>query len=106
MERAFLGGDNRQNKCLSIYSFYQNESIHPAIVSFLSLCVRRSVGCTHGGGVCTVSRSDRKSKRGVKLTSSSGNSTVDGRFHLRDVRIIHKYVQAEDPGRDVKGHFS
>lgn len=52
--RGLFWWDNRQNKCLSIYSFHQNESIHPAIVSFLSLCVSRSVGCAHSGGLCTV----------------------------------------------------
>lgn len=81
MERAFWW-DNRQNKCLSIYSFHQNESTGPSIVSFLSLCVSWSVGCAHSGGLCTVSRSERKSKRGVKLTSSFENSTVHGRFHI------------------------
>lgn len=74
--------DNRQNKCFSIYSFHQNESIGPSIVSFLSLCVSRSVGCAHSGGLCTQSRSEKKSKRGVKLTSSFENSLVPGRFHI------------------------
>lgn len=68
MERAFWW-DNRQNKRLSIYSFHQNESMAPSIVSFLSSCVSRSVGGAHSGGLCTVSRSERGSKRGVKLTS-------------------------------------
>lgn len=81
MEKGFWW-DNRQNKRLSIYSFHQNESMGPSIVSFLSLCVCRSVGCAHSGGLCTVSRSERKSKRGVKLTSWFENSTVHGRFHI------------------------
>lgn len=81
MERAFWW-DNRQNKRLSIYSFHQNESIGPSIVSFLSLCDSRSVGCAHSGGLCTVNGSERKRKRGVKLTSSFENSTVHGRFHI------------------------
>lgn len=55
--------------------------------------------------MCTASRSERKSKRGAKLTSSSENSAGDGRFHLRDVQIIHKCVQTEGPGGDtLTGH--
>lgn len=33
-------------------------------------------------GLCTVSRSERKSKRGVKLTSWFGNILIHGRFHI------------------------
>lgn len=80
MERAFFGGIIDKINALAFIPFIRMKA---SILPLFPFFPCASVGGGGGGG-CTVSRSERKGKRGVKLTSSSENSTVD----LRDVQMM------------------
>lgn len=102
MERAFWW-DNRQNKRLSIYSFHQNESMAPSIVSFLFL-VRQSVrrrrsqwGSLHGE---PQRKGEQKRSKTNKLVGTAAPFMADFTSVQLRGQIVHRSVPPKDPGRD------